>query len=115
MTKKSMAIMVEWLRPVGIGIAIFFAYSSGNDAISRFHFMGAFIVIIMSGTVAFESLLLGAVASDKIGYEPNRPYQIQSGLANAATAMTALIVYLMDWGRYADATIVLTRRLNTSI
>jgi len=40
------------------------------------------------------------------GYEPNRAYQIQSGLANAATAITALLVYLLDWGRYADATIV---------
>jgi hypothetical protein len=46
------------------------------------------------------------VASKKIGYEPNRAYQIQSGLANAATAITALLVYVLDWGRYADATIV---------
>jgi len=60
----------------------------------------------MSGTVAFESLILGEVASGKIGYAPNRAYQIQSGLANAATAMTALLVYVLDWGRYADATIV---------
>jgi hypothetical protein len=27
-------------------------------------------------------------------------------LANAATAVTALLVYLLDWGRYAEATIV---------
>ncbi|MDP3957098.1 MAG: hypothetical protein Q8Q10_01160 [bacterium] len=60
----------------------------------------------MSGTVAFESLILGEVASEKIGYAPNRAYQIQSGLANAATAVTALFVYILDWGRYADATIV---------
>jgi len=37
---------------------------------------------------------------------PNRAYQIQSGLANAAIAVTALLVYVLDWGRYADATIV---------
>jgi hypothetical protein len=60
----------------------------------------------MSGTVAFESLILGDAASEKIGYTPNRAYQIQSGLANAATAVTALLVYLLDWGRYAEATIV---------
>ena len=40
------------------------------------------------------------------GYAPNRAYQVQSGLANAATAVTSLLVYLLDWGRYADATIV---------
>lgn len=97
---------MEWLRPAGIGLAIFFAYYLGKDAISQFHIMGPFVVMLMSGTVAFESLILGEVASEKIGYAPNRAYQIQSGLANAATAITALLVYVLDWGRYADATIV---------
>lgn len=106
MTKKKLALMMEWFRPVGIGLAIFFAYYFGKDAISQFHIMGPFIVMIMSGTVAFESLILGEAASEKIGYAPNRAYQIQSGLANAATAITALLVYVLDWGRYADATIV---------
>jgi hypothetical protein len=49
---------------------------------------------------------LGEAASEKIGYAPNRAYQIQSGLANAATAITALLVYVLNWGRYADAAIV---------
>lgn len=98
--------MMEWLRPAGIGLAIFFAYYLGKDATSRFHIMGPFVVMLMSGTVAFESLVLGEAASEKIGYKPSRAYQIQSGLANAATAITALIVYVLNWGRYADATIV---------
>ena len=106
MTKKKLALMMEWLRPAGIGLAFFFAYCFGNDAISRFHILGPFVVMLMSGTVAFESRVLGEVASEKIGYEPNRAYQIQSGLANAATAITALLVYVLDWGRYADVTIV---------
>jgi len=106
MTKRKLASIMEWLRPAGIGLAIFFAYYAGHDAVSQFHIMGLFIVMIMSGTVAFESLILGEVASEKIGYAPNRAYQIQSGLANAAIACTALLVYVLDWGRYADATIV---------
>jgi hypothetical protein len=106
MTKSRLASMMEWLRPTGIGLAVFFAYFLGNDAISRFHIMGPFVVMFMSGTVAFESLILGEAASEKIGYAPNRAYQIQSGLANAATACTALLVYVLDWGRYAEATIV---------
>jgi len=106
MTKKNLTSMMEWLRPGGIGLIIFFAYYLGHDAISQFHRMGPFVVMLMSGTVAFESLVLGEAASDKIGYAPNRSYQIQSGLANASTAVTALLVYLLDWGRYADATIV---------
>ena len=60
----------------------------------------------MSGTVAFESLIIGEAGSEKIGYKPDRAYQIQSGLNNLATAVTALLVFIMDWGRYADATVV---------
>ena len=106
MTKKKLTLMMEWLRPAGIGLVIFIAYYLGKDAISRFHLMGPFVVMLMSGTVAFESLILGEAASEKIGYEPHRAYQIQSGLANAATAITALLVYVLDWGRSADAAIV---------
>jgi hypothetical protein len=106
MTKKNLAFMMEWLRPAGIGLTVFFAYYSGRDDILRFHILGPFVVMIMSGTVAFESLVLGEAASEKIGYAPQRAYQIQSGLANAATAITGLLVYVLDWGRYADATIV---------
>ncbi|MDA0886077.1 MAG: hypothetical protein O2977_00225 [Cyanobacteria bacterium] len=106
MTKKKLAMIMEWFRPVGIVLAINCAHYFGRDAISQFHIMGPFVVMLMSGSVAFESLILGEVAAEKIGYAPNRAYQIQSGLANAATAMTALLVYIMDWGRYADATIV---------
>lgn len=98
--------MMEWIRPAGIIFVYFLAESLGNDAVSKFHILGPIMVIIMSGTVAFESLFLGEVGSEKIGYQPNRAYQIQSGLNNLATAVTALIVFVLDWGRYADATIV---------
>lgn len=106
MTRKSLSLMMEWLRPAGIGLAVFCAYYSGKDAVSRFHLMGPLVAFLMSGTVAFEALALGEVASEKIGYGTNRAYQIQSGLANAAIAVTALLVYMLDWGRFADATIV---------
>jgi hypothetical protein len=106
MTKQKLALSMEWVRPVGIGLAIFFAYYLGHDAVSRFHILGPVVVLLMSGTVAFESLVLGDVAAEKIGYQPNRAYQIQSGLANAATAFTALLVFVLEWGRYAEATIV---------
>ncbi len=68
--------------------------------------MGPFIVMLMCGTVAFESLFLGEAASEKIGCVIDQAYQIQSGLATAVMAITALLVHLLDWGRYADATVV---------
>ena len=106
MNKKMLASMMEWIRPAGIVLAIFCANYFGHDAVSQFHIMGTFVVMLMSGTVAFESLVLGETAAAKVGYEPNRAYQVQSGLANAAMAVTALLVYALRWGRYADATIV---------
>lgn len=106
MTKRNLATIMEWLQPVGIGLVLFIAYSFDRDAIWRFHLMGPFVVMIMSGTVAFESLILGDAASAIIGYDPHRAYKIQSGLANVITAMTALLVYVLDWRRYAEATVV---------
>ena len=104
--KKKLSMMLEWIRPAGIVLVYFLAEYHGTDAISKFHILGPIVVLVMSGTVAFKSLILGEVASEKIGYEPNRAYQIQSGLNNSATALTALLVFILDWGRYADATIV---------
>jgi hypothetical protein len=79
--------MMEWIRPAGIGIIFFFAFYFGDNAVSRFHILGPFVAMLFSGTVAFESLFLGEIASEKIGYKPDRTYQIQSGLANLATAV----------------------------
>jgi hypothetical protein len=32
MNKKKLALMMEWLRPAGIGLAIYFAYYVSRDA-----------------------------------------------------------------------------------
>lgn len=109
--KKTLAIMIEWIRPAGIVAAYFIAEYLGKDPVSKFHILGPIIVIIMSGTVAFESLILKEAASEKIGYKPDRGYQVQSGLNNLATALTALLVFILNWGRYADAAIVMVMLL----
>ncbi|NTV99382.1 MAG: hypothetical protein HGA70_09485 [Chlorobiaceae bacterium] len=106
MNRKKIVTALEWVRPAGIAVIIFIANYFGAAPLQRFHILGPFMVMFMSGTVAFESLVLGEAASRKIGYPHNRAYQIQSGLANAAIASTALIVYLLNWGRYAESTIV---------
>jgi hypothetical protein len=104
--KKQLSIMMEWIRPGGIALTYFFAQYFGTDAISRFHILGPAVVILMSATVSFESLILSEAGSEKIGYKPNRGYQVQSALNNLATAVAALLVLLLGWGLYADATIV---------
>jgi hypothetical protein len=104
--KKKLATIMECLRPAGIVLGYFFADYFGDDAISKFHILGPVVVIVMSGTVAFEAFVLGEAASEKIGYKSDRAYQIQSGLNHVALSVTALLVFFVAWGRYADATIV---------
>lgn len=106
---------MEWARPVGIGVVYFLAELHDADAKSKFHILGPLVVVIMSGSVAFESLFLGAAASEKIGFEPHREYQVQSALNNLATAITALVVFLLDWGVYADAAVVIAMLLFFSL
>ena len=48
---------MEWLRPAGIVPAYLLAKHFGTDAGSSFHILGPLVVIVMSGTVAFESLI----------------------------------------------------------
>lgn len=102
--KKTLAALMEWLRPGGI-VLVYVLADRLPDPVAKFHVLGPFMVMVMSGTVAFESLVLGEAASGKIGYAPDRHYQVQSGLNNLATALTALLVYVLDWGRYADAAV----------
>lgn len=111
MNKKTLSSLMEWIRPVGIGTILFCSYAFDSNPAERFHLLGPLVALIMSGTVAFEALFLGEAGSEKIGYTPNRAYQIQSGLANAAIALTALLVFLLKWGSFADATVTVTMLL----
>ncbi|MFH1983006.1 MAG: DUF6790 family protein [Pseudomonadota bacterium] len=104
--KKQIAAAMEWIRPIGLSVVFFLAYYFGKNPAEILHIMGPFTVIVMAGTISFESLVLGEIASAKIGYAPNREYQIQSGLNNLATALTAAMVFVLDWGKYADATVL---------
>ena len=104
--KKTLAVAMEWIRPTGLGLVFFFAYYFGKDPAGVLHVMAPFTVMVMAGTISFESLVLGEIASEKIGYGVHREYQIQSGLNNLATALTAGMVFALDWGKYADATVL---------
>lgn len=104
--RRFLASAMEWIRPVGISAAFFLSMAYGNGAVERFHLLGPAVVVLMCGTVAFEALFLGEVSSAKIGYRPDRAYQVQSGLNHLALALTAALVLALGWGRYAEAAVV---------
>lgn len=113
MAKRWLSLIFEWVRPLGVGFLLSTAYSSptvfGTDAVAQFHIVAPLMVMLMSGTVAFEllvmSFVLGEAGALKLGYQPDRAFQIQSGLGLASTAVTALLVFIFNWGLYADLTI----------
>lgn len=107
MTKRKLATVMEWLRPIGIAIGLAVVYGIGADAATQFHILAPIVVLLVAGTTAFESLWLGEVASEKIGYAANRAYQIQSALNNLALAVVALVVLVLNWGLHAEAAVVL--------
>ena len=104
--KKAIAAAMEWIRPAGLSLVFFLAYYFGETPAEILHILGPFTVIVMAGTISFESLVLGEIASAKIDYTPNREYQIQSGLNNLATALAAAMVFVLNWGKFADATVL---------
>lgn len=103
---KRLSAMMEWIRPLGIVLMYWFAMRYGKDPVTFFHILGPAVVIIMCGTVAFESLVIGEAGSEKVGYKPDRAYQVQSGLNNLATGVAAALVLVLRWGVHAEAAVV---------
>ena len=53
-----------------------------------------------------QSVLFSRASAISMGREVGSYYQIQSGLNNLATAFTAMIVCFLNWGVYAELTIL---------
>lgn len=100
-----MVLWLEWLRPAGIALLYFLAEWLGKDPAGKLHILGPGLALILSGSVGLESLFFGETASEKIGYASDRAYQVQSGLNHLALAAAALVVLILNWGKYADAAI----------
>jgi hypothetical protein len=65
----------------------------------------------MAGLTGIEGMFFGASSARSMGREPSPEYQKQSAGGNLALAITAIIVFAMDWGAFADATILIATLL----
>ena len=95
----------ESIRVILAFLGFYFAYSSAPTA--ALFWLVALMVIPLSGLTAIESLLFGKRSAASKQRETNSDYQTQSALNNLATAVTAVIILIMHWGRQAQLTIVL--------
>ncbi len=100
--------LFEWSRIVGISAGIFFAYQLGNgDPKITLHYLSLFLIVVMAGLTGIEGLFFGKASAESMGRKSDPQYQKQSGGANLAFALTALLVFIFNWGLYADATILI--------
>jgi hypothetical protein len=98
--------ILEISRLAGVAIGIFLAIYWGNNPVQQFSIVTAFAVIFIAGLTGIESIFFGESASEQSGYTGGRGYQRQSGANNLALAITAILVYLLGWGYFAQLAIM---------
>lgn len=102
--------ILDILRILMVGVAFFFGYSigfsDGYNPEAQLHFMIPIVILAIAGISGLEGLLFGKQAALAKGYETGSNYQKQSAFALLSYAFGAVLVYLADWGIYAELTIL---------
>jgi hypothetical protein len=99
--------ILEILRYTIIGIGIFLTFYIGGTAVEQFHTLFLFIIIPMNGLTGIEGVFFAEGAAKSSGYGTGSAYQRQSGMNNLAVALAAILVYVLKWGFYAEAALIL--------
>jgi len=91
-----------------LGVGIFVSYLLGKgDATKTLHYLAFFVVLSLAGLTGVEGMFFGAASAKSMGREPDPLYQKQSAGALLGLALTEIIVFAANWGRFADATILI--------
>lgn len=98
--KKTISIAIEYIRPIGIAAAVFFAELFGKTPVESFMIMAPVLIAVMSGTIGLEGLFFGSEGSAKLGYTRSPEYQRQNALVQLGMAISAVLVPVLDWGIY---------------
>lgn len=106
-----MAKLFEWSRFIIIIVGAFLIeYFFGNDPILTLHYLMPVIVLSLSGLTGIEGLFFNKQSALSLGRQPS-PYQYQSAMNNLTVGIMGLIVFLANWGQYADAAMLMTTLL----
>ena len=101
----------ETTRFTIILIGYFICYwLAGKQPILMLHYFMPCVVLSLSGLTGIEGTFFSKYTAGSLGRKIS-PYQIQSGMNNLAVGITGLIVYLSNWGRYADAAVMIATLL----
>lgn len=96
----------EILRWIGVFIGIFLAFYFGTNPVQQFGIMFVWVTVSLAGLTGIN-LFFGKTSSEYSGYMSESGYRRQSGINLLAVAITALIVYFLNWGTYAQAAVMI--------
>jgi uncharacterized membrane protein YfcA len=102
---KKICHILEILRFAGVILGFALALQFGHTPQEQLHILMPWIVLSIAGLTGIESVFFGRMAAELSGYAPSA-YQRQSGFNNLATAIVALLVFLLGWGTFAEAAVL---------
>lgn len=101
----TMVRCIEFLRIAFISLGFFMIYQVPSE--QRLFWFIALVVIPLTGSTAFESLLLSTESAKFKSRESGCAYQIQSGLHNLSIALVGIASLAMHFNKQALLTIAL--------
>ena len=99
--------LFEVLRYLFAAVAFYLAYLPTTTPSDALRYLVVFLVIPMAGLTALESLCCSNATAGAKNREVGSAYQIQSGLNNLSTAVTALFVLYFNLGTQAQLTVLM--------
>ena len=102
--------LIDILRIISVSVAFYYGYqigfSDGNHSIAQLHFMIPIIIVAIAGLSGLEGIFFANESAKLKGFETGSNYQKQSAIALLSYAVTAIIVYVYDFGIKAELTIL---------
>lgn len=101
--------MLDYLRIIIVFATFFFGYrigfAHGYDPVAQLHFMIPLIIAAIAGISGLEGLFYAEKSAEIKGFEVGSNYQRQSAIALLSYPVSAIIVYLTNWGTRAELAI----------
>jgi hypothetical protein len=90
----------------------FVAYLLGSgEATETLHWLNLLLVLPITALTGIEGMFFGASSAASMNRAASPEYQRQSAGANLACAVTLILVFLLNWGVKAEATIMIVSLL----
>jgi hypothetical protein len=102
--------LLDGVRIIVVCFAFYWGYRIGfvgpYNPIAQLHFMIPVLITAVAGISGIEGLFFGKASAMNKGFEMGSNYQKQSAIALLSYAVVALIICFMNWGIYAELTIL---------